>query len=315
MPRLSASSRKATKSARVPSSGWIASWPPSAPPMAHGLPGSSGAGVEGVAPALAVGRADRVDRRQVHDVEAHGGDGRQPLGRAGEAALAPGEQLVPGAGPGPLPVDPQARRVRWVVRSWGSGTPARSPARWSSRAASSLVRSLHVVLRSVAAASSTRSRSSFGTAVGELVEQVGADEQLDGEVGLAGRRPLGGVVAPGGEPVGPRLDHQLVGADRRGRRRCPRSGRCRRGPWATSSRSAAPDPAQADPGGDLVVAVAEDVGRDRDVLAHRALRRVAGGGSGADVGDLDATHRGARPRSPCYHGRPEVTPDGSSGAR
>ncbi len=42
--------------------------------------GIAGAGDEGVVGALAEGAADRVDRRQVDDVEAHLGDRRQPLG-------------------------------------------------------------------------------------------------------------------------------------------------------------------------------------------------------------------------------------------
>ena len=57
----------------------MASWPPSLLPIAHGEPGSSGPGVEGVVGALAVDLADRVDRRQVDDVEAHRGDGVEPL--------------------------------------------------------------------------------------------------------------------------------------------------------------------------------------------------------------------------------------------
>ena len=39
--------------------------------------------------ALAVHPADRVDRGEVDDVEAHLGDRRQPLGRGGERAAVP----------------------------------------------------------------------------------------------------------------------------------------------------------------------------------------------------------------------------------
>ena len=35
---------KYSKSSKVPSSGWIASWPPSSDPIAHGEPGSPGYG-------------------------------------------------------------------------------------------------------------------------------------------------------------------------------------------------------------------------------------------------------------------------------
>ncbi len=45
MPSSTVRATKASKSARVPRSGWIASWPPSAEPIAHGEPGSSGPGV------------------------------------------------------------------------------------------------------------------------------------------------------------------------------------------------------------------------------------------------------------------------------
>ena len=62
---LAAAAASVATSSSVPSSGWTAVWPPSAPPIAHGLPTSSGAGVVGVVAALAVRRADRVDRRQV----------------------------------------------------------------------------------------------------------------------------------------------------------------------------------------------------------------------------------------------------------
>ena len=58
----------------------MAVWPPSALPIAQGLPGSSGSGAQRVVPALALGAADRVDRGQVQDVEAHGRDRRAPLG-------------------------------------------------------------------------------------------------------------------------------------------------------------------------------------------------------------------------------------------
>ena len=106
----------ASKSSIVPSSGSIASCPPSAEPIAHGEPTSPGPGVHGVVAALAVHGADRVDRRQVDDVEAHRGDAVELLGRgderavhraAGLVAAAGGarEELVPGAEEGALAVD------------------------------------------------------------------------------------------------------------------------------------------------------------------------------------------------------------------
>ena len=54
--RARASVTRARKSASVPSSGWIAVWPPAALPMAQGLPGSSAPAAEGTrsVPFLAV---------------------------------------------------------------------------------------------------------------------------------------------------------------------------------------------------------------------------------------------------------------------
>jgi hypothetical protein len=60
---------------------------------------------ERVVPALAVGEPDRVDRRQVDDVEAELGQLRQPVVYALQAAPGAGEELVPGAEAGPQTVD------------------------------------------------------------------------------------------------------------------------------------------------------------------------------------------------------------------
>ncbi len=67
--------------------------------------GIAGRGGQRVVGALAVGEPDRVDRRQVDDVEAELGQPRQL--RLDTAQPAPGarEHLIPGAEPGPQPVD------------------------------------------------------------------------------------------------------------------------------------------------------------------------------------------------------------------
>ena len=62
----------------------------------------------GVVPALAVGLADRVHRRQVDDVEAERREVGQHRGDAAEAAPRAREQLVPGAEPRPLALDVEA---------------------------------------------------------------------------------------------------------------------------------------------------------------------------------------------------------------
>ena len=108
-------SRAATslsKSFSVPSSGWIASCPPSGPPIAQGLPGSPGAATQRVVAALAVRRPDRVDRRQVDDVEAELGELRQHLLDALEPSPRAREELVPGAEPRPQALDVGLERRR-----------------------------------------------------------------------------------------------------------------------------------------------------------------------------------------------------------
>ena len=71
----------------VPSSGWTASWPPAAEPIAHGDPTSPGSAVDGVVAALAVHLADRMDGRQVDDVETHRGRAVELADRVGEGAV------------------------------------------------------------------------------------------------------------------------------------------------------------------------------------------------------------------------------------
>src|SRR4030095_13287069 len=105
MPSWLALATKASKSSMVPRSGWMASWPPASEPIAQGLPGSSGPGSRVLlgplrwAWPLALGVPDGVDRRQVDDLEPHGGAGGEPLGRllqgpagGGRGALGAGEE-------------------------------------------------------------------------------------------------------------------------------------------------------------------------------------------------------------------------------
>ena len=101
----------------VPRSGWTASWPPSSLPIAHGIRRRSGARCQRVVAALAMHFADRVDRWQVHHVEAHLGDPRKRLyrGRQGPVhrfalgippAGGPRKHLVPRTEPGQRAVHP-----------------------------------------------------------------------------------------------------------------------------------------------------------------------------------------------------------------
>ena len=67
---------KYAKSSAVPSFGWIASWPPSAEPMAHGNRRRQGPAIR-VLLGPAIDLTDGVDGRQVHHVETHSGDAWQ----------------------------------------------------------------------------------------------------------------------------------------------------------------------------------------------------------------------------------------------
>src|SRR6201999_3096857 len=73
--------------------------------------GVVGAGGERVVAALAVLAADRVDRREVEDVEAVLGDRGDLLGDRAEAAPRAREQLVPGAEAGAEAVDLDRERL------------------------------------------------------------------------------------------------------------------------------------------------------------------------------------------------------------
>src|ERR1700746_3799520 len=77
----------------------------------------------GVVAALAVRVADRVDRRQVEDVEAELGEARQLRADAGEAAPGTREELVPGAEAGEDAVDVHvvARRPGLLRAGAGGG--------------------------------------------------------------------------------------------------------------------------------------------------------------------------------------------------
>ena len=129
-----------------PSAGSTALCPPCSLPMAHGEPGSSGAAVRRVVAALAEAPPDGMDRREVDDVEAHRGDGGQPVDAvlegavpAGDAPLRAREHLVPrrrtrrAAGPRP-PRAPGRRRWRRCDRDSAPRARARRRRAASARA-------------------------------------------------------------------------------------------------------------------------------------------------------------------------------------
>ena len=71
----------------VPSAGSMAVWPPFSLPIAHGLPTSSGSGVSELFFAFAKRVADRMNRREIDDVEPERGESRKTRRRVGEGAV------------------------------------------------------------------------------------------------------------------------------------------------------------------------------------------------------------------------------------
>ncbi len=123
----------------VPSCGRISLWPPSAAPIAQGLPTSSGLGLERIVGALAVDAADRMDGRKVQHVESHLGQVRQPRLDVAKFAVTPGlrrgrtrKQFIPAAEAGALAIDQEIRRG-----AGGASCDPRSRATICARAGSS----------------------------------------------------------------------------------------------------------------------------------------------------------------------------------
>ena len=121
--------QQASKSFTVPSEGSMASCPPSAAPDRPGAPGVAGAGEQRAVAALAGRDADRVDRREVEDVEAELRQARQLLGDAGEPSPRAREELIPGAEPrragGPRRCS-APRPARWSASGRGCAPSRRS---------------------------------------------------------------------------------------------------------------------------------------------------------------------------------------------
>ena len=181
-----------------------------------------GRGRRTVVAALAVHLADRVDRRQVHDVEAHLRDARQGRRGGGEGAVhrvalavpaagRAGEHLVPGAEPGQRTVHPDAVLLaagdQLAQRILGRGArrprrPARAPRGSPDRRA-----------RAVRPRPRAAVRGWRGDAGGGALQQLRADQQVVGQFALAlagvqfGRRrscrQVCDRVAPAVDPEGP----------------------------------------------------------------------------------------------------------------
>ena len=119
MPYRLQAATKPRKSSSVPSSGCTASWPPSAAADRIGAAGIALARAQRVVAALAVGVPDRMDRREIDDVEAQ----RRDVGQARDAivegavparhaALAARHHFVPGAVARQRPVSDERKEQR-----------------------------------------------------------------------------------------------------------------------------------------------------------------------------------------------------------
>ena len=214
-PSDSASSRKATKSSSVPSSGCdgvVAALGGADRPRA--ARGRRRRRRERVVPALAVRAADRVDRRQVDDVEAHLGDGRRAASSAPAKppSLRGNSSYHARARPRSRSTQrPGVRQPREV--DVGRGRAATMSARWSSRPASSFVRTLQVSAAASTRRRASRSRSRFGACGARASRRSAPTSSSISRSGSSTAAALVGVVAPGAEAVGPRLDDEVVVAD------------------------------------------------------------------------------------------------------
>ena len=143
-------------------------------------------GDQRVVPALAVGQPDRMDRRQIEDVEPELGQRRQLVLHALQAAPGAGEQLIPGAEAGPDAVNLDRHRLRAAPRS--RVAPARARPRrtarprarrraWRSPApssSSSVASACSIRARSSAAGALAAAARSSRSALGHLAGQLRA---------------------------------------------------------------------------------------------------------------------------------------------
>ena len=199
----------------------MAVWPPAGPPIAHGLPGSSGCGGERVVAALAVGDAHRMDGRQIHHVEAQLRDARQRALGVGEravprrvAALRAREHLVPRREPRALAIDPHAELA--VVRREVVGCQVLRHEREQlevERFSRALVPRRRRVLEPRRPLRELASRVAEADAMRGRVHELGALEELERHV-LPGVDFLLELGAPGAEAIGPGIHGECPAADR-----------------------------------------------------------------------------------------------------
>ena len=247
-------------------------------------PGIAGGRGQRVVAALAVRDSDRVDRRQVDDVEAELGQ----LGQLGldsaQAAPRAREQLIPGAEAGAQPVDLDREGLiegdpavaLLLVLDGERELLAQGDVVLGGLGHAGVGELLDRVLDEPAAGGVLGDR-------GGGLEQHAALGELAAEVVLVGVDLALQLVTPGPEHVGPGLDRVLPGAG-------PIHGELARPAHAAEVRV---DPAQAhlaplllaraaiaDDGADELVAVTEDIGLDVDDVPDAPFGGVAAGVDG-----------------------------------
>ena len=209
--------------------GSTAVWPPADEPMPQGLPTSSALGGGRVVATLAVGRSDRVDRWDVHDVEPH----RRRCSRADRshrAACRAG--LVDGGRVGPVTVE-RGKNSYHAPTAPAAGRRRSAAARAAGRSGhvSDMRQKIaaHVVVgdrRGVARRAARRRSAGERSAVGS-VGAAGRRRQLRSPISRAHRRVRGstsrpassflhGVAPPGLEVLHPTDDVVLQPAERVG---------------------------------------------------------------------------------------------------
>ena len=270
-----AGSRRACRAA-----GWIALWPPSAAPIAHGLPTSSGAGVERVVRPLRLLAADRMDRRQVERRRSpcSATYGRRASHVVEACRARPGSRRAE-RGKNSYQLEKRARSRSTTTRELalvgaprarGRDSAARSPR--APRRARCACSSLGVAARR-AGCLPHRAQPLRVVARGARSPlraiSVGAD--------AARRCDVGGVDAarearaPGQEVIDPRRDRVAIAAELRRPERRRASGRCRAASSAASCHVGVVSWRQQQHAREHVVAVGEAVGLDDDALADDAL--------------------------------------------
>ena len=254
-----------------------------------------GTGDERVVAALAVLAPDRVDRREVEDVEAVLGDRGDLLLDRVQAAPGAREELVPRAEARADAVDLDRQRLG---QRGGVGAQADALDGGGDLGAERRVVASGLGQAVVAEGGDGGLEGLLVTRVLRLLrrrlDEHRALGQLAAEVVLAGVDLAVHLVAPGGEHVAPRLDRELPAAGRLDRElalpahavdvRVDRLHR-RLEPAPAAGRLVADD------GAHDLVAVAEDVGGDVDRVADAALGRVTSAVDGR-AGMVDQRPRG-----------------------